>query len=355
MRFSRMITVVGVHAEGELNEVITGGVLDVPGATMFDKMRHLATQGDELRRFLLFEPRGKVNQCVNLVVPPTRPEADAGFIIIEAEHYVPMSGSNTICTVTALLETGMLPMQEPVTRLTLEAPGGLVAVEAACRDGKCESVTFTNVPAFVFHLDRPVEVEGLGTVTVDVAYGGMIYAIVDAAALGFAVEPSEAREMVEVGERIKRAAAEQVPVAHPLNPEIHTINQTEFAGPLRVVDGRKTARNGVVVSPGRLDRSPCGTGTTARLAVMHAKGQIAPGEPFVHESIIGTRFVGRILGTVPVGPLPGLHIAITGRGWITAFHQYVLDPADPFPTGFTLSDTWPTPEVIARLARRRPR
>jgi proline racemase len=353
MRFSRMINVVGVHAEGELNEVITGGVVDVPGKTMFDKMRHLETQADELRKFLLFEPRGKVNQCVNLVLPSAHPEADAGFVIIESEYYVPMSGTNTICTVTALLETGMLPMHEPVTRLTLEAPAGLVKVEAACKDGKCQSVTFHNVPAFVFHLDRPVEVEGLGTVIVDVAYGGMIYAIVDAAALGFSVEPSEAREMVEIGERIKRAAAAQLPVVHPLSPDIHTINQTEFAGPLRVVDGQKTARNGVVVSPGRLDRSPCGTGTTARLAVMHAKGQIGIGEPFIHESIIGTKFTGRILGTEPVGNLPGLSIAITGRGWITAFHQYVLDPTDPFPTGFTLSDTWPTPEAIARLSRSR--
>ncbi len=341
MRFSRMINVVGVHAEGELNEVITGGVLDVPGKTVFDKMRWLETQGDDLRKFLLHEPRGKVTQCVNLVLPPTRPEADAGFVIMESEYYVPMSGTNTICTVTALLETGMLPMSEPVTELTLEAPGGLVRVTAACRGGKCESVTFRNVPSFVFALDRPVEVRGLGTVTVDVAYGGMIYAMVDARALGFGIEPAEARDLVDMGERIKKAAAEQIPAIHPETPEIHTINQTLWAAPVTQSGGHKTARNAVIVSPGRIDRSPCGTGTCARLAIMHAKGEIGIGERFVHESIIDTRFTGEIVGTADIGGTAGVTCAITGRAWITAFHQYVLDPSDPLPTGYRLSDTWP--------------
>ncbi len=341
MRFSRMINVVGVHAEGELNEVITGGVLDVPGKTMFDKMRWLETKGDDLRQFLLHEPRGKVAQCVNLVLPSTRPDADVGFVIMESEYYVPMSGSNTICTVTALLETGMIPMQEPVTEITLDAPGGLVRISAACRDGKCESVTFRNVPSFVFALDRPVEVEGLGTVMVDVAYGGMIYAMVDARALGFKIEPSEARDLVDVGEKIKKAAAKQVPAVHPENAEIHTINQTLWVAPLREVDGRKTAQNAVIVSPGRIDRSPCGTGTCARLAIMHARGQLKTGERFVHESIIGTKFTGEVLSTGRIGDMATVDCAITGRGWITAFHQYVLDPTDPLPTGYRLSDTWP--------------
>jgi proline racemase len=336
-----MITVVGAHAEGELNEVITGGVLDVPGKTMFDKMRWLQTEGDDLRKFLLNEPRGKVTQCVNLVLPPTLPEADAGFVIIESDYYVPMSGTNTICTVTVLLETGMLAMKEPVTELTLEAPGGAVRVRAACKDGKCESVTFHNLPSFVFHLQRPVEVPGSGTVIVDVAYGGMIYAMVDARTLGFAIEPSEGRELVDIGERIKKAAAEQLPAVHPENPEINTINQTLWAGPLSIVDGVKRARNSVIVSPGRIDRSPCGTGTCARLAIMHAKGQIGVGERFLHESIIGTKFTGEIVGTAQAGALPGVRCAITGRAWITAFHQYVLDPSDPLPTGYRLSDTWP--------------
>ena len=340
MRFSRMINVVGVHTAGELNEVITGGVIDVPGRTMFDKMLYLQNEADGMRQFLLHEPRGKVAQCVNLVLPSTNAEADFGFIIMESQYYVPMSGSNTICTVTAVLETGMAPMHEPVTHLVLEAPAGLVRVSAACRDGKCHSVTFTNVPSFVFCLDKHVEVPGLGTLKVDVAYGGMIYVLVDANALGYSIVPSEAAELVDVGERIKAAAAEQLPVVHPENPLIHTINQTLFAGPLRDGPKGKRARNGVIVSPGRLDRSPCGTGTSARLAVMHARGQIAVGEPFIHESIIDTEFVGTIAATLDVAGVPAIRPTITGSAWITAFHQYVLDPTDPLPTGYRLSDTW---------------
>ncbi len=341
MNFSRMITVVGAHAAGELNEVITGGVRDVPGRTMFEKMQYLERHGDDLRKFLLNEPRGRVNQCVNLVLPPTHPDADAGFVIIESDYYVPMSGTNTICTVTVLLETGMIPMQEPQTTLTLEAPAGLVKITAACRNGRCESVTFDNVPGFVFALDQVIDVPGLGRVSVDVAYGGMIYAIVDAAALGFTLDASEAAMLVEVGERIKRATAIQVPAVHPENPAIHTINQTLFAGPLRDSPTGKRARNTVIVSPGRHDRSPCGTGTCARLAVMHARGQIAVGETFVHESLIGTEFIGRVRGTTTLGGRPAILPSITGSAWITAFHQYVLDPTDPFPTGFRVGDLWP--------------
>ncbi len=341
MRFQKMINVVGVHTGGELNEVITGGVLDVPGATMFDKMTYLRTQADGLRQFLLNEPRGRVSQCVNLVLPATTPEAAVGFVIMESEYYVPMSGSNTICTVTALLETGMLPMQEPITAFTLEAPAGLVPITARCRDGKCVSVTFQNVPAFVFALDQTVQVPGLGAVQVDVAYGGMIYALVDAERLGFAILPSEARALVELGERIKRAAAEQCPAIHPENPEIHTINQTLFYGPIRDTPDGKRSRNTVVVSPGRLDRSPCGTGTSARLAVLHARGQIAVGEKLIHESIIGSEFVGTVTERLELRGKPAIRPAITGSAWITAFHQYVLDPTDPFPTGFLLPDSWP--------------
>ena len=340
MRFSRMIHVVGAHVGGELNEVITGGFLDVPGHTMFEKMRYLETQADTMRRFLLNEPRGKVTQCVNLVLPSSHPEADLGFIIMESEYYVPMSGSNTIATVTVLLETGMVPMVEPLTELVLEAPAGLVRVRALCRDGKCVSVTFANVPSFVFALDQPVEVAGIGTLRVDVAYGGMIYALVDAESLGFALVPSEAADLVEVGECIKAAAAEQIPAIHPENADIHTINQTLFAGPLRASHDGKRSRNAVVVSPGRLDRSACGTGTSARLAVMHARGQISQGEPFAHESILGTEFTGEILGISKIGHFPAIHPVITGSAWISAFHQYVLDPTDPLPTGYRLSDTW---------------
>jgi len=216
-----------------------------------------------------------------------------------------------------------------------------VRVTANCANGRCLDVTFDNVPCFVFGLDQKVEVEGLGTLTVDVAYGGMIYVIVDAASLGFKVEPSEAAALVELGERIKKAAAAQIPAVHPENPEIHTINQTLFAGPLERTSEGIVARNTVIVSPGRIDRSPCGTGTSARLAVMHARGQIGVGERLIHRSIIDTEFKGRILRTADVAGTPAIIPAITGRAWITAFHQYVLDPTDPFPTGYRIGDTWP--------------
>ncbi len=343
MRFKRMIDVVGVHTGGELNEVITGGVLNVPGATMFDKMNYLRTQGDDLRQFLLNEPRGRVSQCVNLILPSAHPDAAAGFVIMESEYYVPMSGSNTICTVTALLETGMIPMQEPVTTFNLEAPAGLVAITATCADGKCQSVTFENVPAFVFGLDQAIDVPGLGEVVIDVAYGGMIYALVDATKLGFGIVPKEAPALVELGERIKRAAARQCPAVHPENPEINTINQTLFYGPVIATSDGKRSRNTVVVSPGRLDRSPCGTGTSARLAVMHARGELGVGESLIHDSIIDSTYIGTVRETVDVAGVAGIRPTITGSAWITAFHQYVLDPSDPFPTGYLLPDTWPAP------------
>ena len=340
MRWTKTVTVVGAHAEGEIGRVIVGGVLPPPGATMFERMKHLETQGDDLRQMLLFDPRGGVTVSMNLVLPPCDPRADVGLIIMESRYYVPMSGSNTICTVTVLLETGMIPMREPETVLVLDTPGGLVRVTATCRNGKCEKVTFRNVPSFVFQLDRPVEVAGLGTVAVDVSYGGMIYAIVDARALGFAIVPSEARDLVAMGERIKAAAAEQLPAVHPENPEIHTINQTLFAGPLADAPGGKTARNAVIVSPGRIDRSPCGTGTCARLAVLHAKGLIATGEVLDHVSIIDSHFAGRVEEVTTVGGKPAVVNSISGRAWLTGIAQYGVDPDDPYPRGYTLPDTW---------------
>jgi proline racemase len=341
MRWAKTVTVVGAHAEGEIGRVIVGGVLPPPGKTMFERMKYLETQADDLRQMLLFDPRGGVTVSMNLVLPPCDPRADVGLIIMESRYYVPMSGSNTICTVTVLLETGMIPMKEPETVLVLDTPGGLVQVTATCRNGKCERVTFRNVPSFVFHLDRPVEVAGLGTVKVDVAYGGMIYALVDAKALGFAVVPSEARDLVAMGEKIKAAAAEQLPAVHPENPEIHTINQTLFGGPLaNAPAGGKTARNAVIVSPGRIDRSPCGTGTCARLAVLHAKGLIATGEVFDHVSIIDSHFTGRVEEVASVAGQPAVVNSISGRAWLTGIAQYGVDPDDPYPRGYTLPDTW---------------
>ena len=338
MRFERTITVVGCQVGGEENNVITGGVLPPPGKTVFEQKRWLETEGDWLRKWLLFEPRGKPTACVNLVVPACDPRADAGFIIMESVDYPPMSGSNTICTTTVLLETGMLKMIEPETRLVLESPAGLIAVVARCRDGKVTRVQFTNVPSFATHLDAHVEVPGLGTVKLDVAYGGAFFAIVDAPALGFQVVPHEARDLVAIGQRIKHAAAEQLPVVHPENPEIRTITFTEFAMPFTGPGGK--CRNAVIVSPGRIDRSPCGTGTSARLAVLHARKQLKLGEGFTHCSIIGSEFEAGIAAETRIGDRPAISATIAGQAWITGVFQHGLDPTDPFREGYTLPDLW---------------
>jgi proline racemase len=340
MRWSQTFTVVDCHAEGEIGKVVTGGVFDVPGPTMFDKMRYLEQHRDGLRKFLLFEPRGTVNHNANIILPSSNPAAAMGFVILESTEYPAMSGSNTICVATVLLETGILPMTEPVTELVLEAPGGLIKVTCDCKDGKVRQVKFTNQPAFVYHLDRIVEVEGLGSLKVDVAYGGMTYVHVEAAALGLGLTRDEARDLCALGQRIKTAAAAQLTVSHPENPLIPGITQTQFMGPLRSEGNRLTAKNTVIVSPGRNDRSPCGTGTCARLAVMHAKKQIRQGEIFDHESLIGTHFISEIVGTTKVGAYPAVVPTVAGQAWITAISQFGYDPSDPFPEGFTLSDVW---------------
>ena len=250
---------------------------------MFERMEAMERDHDWLRQLMLSDPRGSVNCAVNLLTPPIREDADIGMIVMEPDFYVPMSGGNLICTVTVALETGFIPMQEPQTIVRVDTPAGLVEAVCECSDGRCRRVTFRNVASFVMHRDATVEVDGIGTIEADVAYGGMIYCIVDAGALGFALNRSEARDLVGVGERIKEAAAKQLPSVHPENPGIHTINQTLFAGPLRTENGVKRSKNTVVVSPGRLDRCPCGTGTSARLALLHARGELATGELFVHE------------------------------------------------------------------------
>ena len=341
MRFSRSLKVVGVHAEGEVGNVVVGGFGQVPGETMFDKRNFLAEQRDWIRRLVLSEPRGQVARNANIILPSNHPDADAGYVIMESIEYPVMSGSNTICVATVLLETGMLDAVEPVTNLVLESPAGLIPVECQVRDGKVTQVRFTNQPAFAYHLEAPVEVEGLGTVTVDVAWGGMAYVIVDARALGFAVTPDEARDICAVGERLKIAAAEQLDAVHPENPGFPGITICELTLPPERVDGVLTAKNTVVVSPGRLDRSPCGTGTSARMAVMHARGELAVGERFVHTSIIDSRFDCRIEATTTVGGVPAVVPSVAGQGWITDLTTLVLDPTDPYPGGYRLTDTWP--------------
>lgn len=350
MRLSSMISAVDLHACGEPGRVIVGGVRDVPGRTMFEKMQHLARHGDGLRKRMLREPRGYPAANCNLLLPPTRADADAGFVIMEQVEYPPMSGTNTICVTTALLETGIIPMREPVTELTLEAPAGLIRVRAECRDGKVTRVAFRNVPAFAVHLDADIEVRTLGRVRVDVAWGGMFYVIADATRFGLRLTPDEGRDITRIGELIKAATQEQLPVVHPENPEIRDVTIAQLSGPPAAAGNHR--RNAVVVSTGKLDwdrpstwtgaidRSPCGTGTCAKMATLHARGQLPLGQPFRHEGVLGTVFTGTLLEETTVGPHRAVVPELAGTAWITGFAQYVVDPGDPFPEGFTVGDIW---------------
>jgi proline racemase len=338
MRTGRVITVIGCHAGGEIGNVVVGGVLAPPGESVFERMRALRAD-DSLRRLLLREPRGSVAVHANLIVPSLRPECAAGFIIMEPTEYPAMSGSNTMCVATVLLETGMVEMTEPRTTLRLEAPAGVVEVTAACRDGRCEHVELTNVPCFAHRLDAPLEVGGIGTLTVDVAFGGMWYAIADAEALGFGLNPSEARDLSRVGELIRTAAREQLPCVHPENPDIAGVSIVQIAEPWQGVGA--VSKNAVVVAPGRLDRSATGTGLSARMAVLHARGAIGVGDAMTHASVIGSTFDGRIVFETTVAGHPAIVPGIRGSAWITGITQVIVDPTDPFPEGYLLSDTWP--------------
>lgn len=320
--------------------MIVGGVTPPPGETLWEQSRFIA-RDESLRNFVLNEPRGGVFRHVNLLVPPKDSRAQMGFIIMEPEDTPPMSGSNTICVATVLLDSGIVPMTEPETRLVLEAPGGLVEVVAQCRGGKAERITVRNMPSFADKLGASVEVAGLGTLTVDTAYGGDSFVIVDAHALGFRIAPDEAREIAEAGVRITRAANEQLGFTHPINRDWNHISFCQIAAPLERRDGRLTARNAVVVRPGKIDRSPTGTGASARMAVMRARGEMQVGDSYLARSIISSEFLGRIENDTVIGGRPAIVPTITGRAWITGTRQEMLDPEDPWPAGYRLSDTWP--------------
>jgi len=350
MRFSSLINAVDLHAAGEPGRVITGGVLDVPGESMFAKMQYFAQHHDDIRLRMLREPRGYPASCCNLILPATRPEAQAGYIIMEQVEYPPMSGTNTICVVTAVLETGMLPMREPVTELVLESPAGLIGVRADCRDGKVTRVTFKNVPAFAVYLDKPVEVPRLGTVRVDVAWGGMFYVIAEAEPFGLRLTPDEGSEITRISQMILAATQEQLPVAHPDNPQITGPTIAQLSGlPSRPGAHRKNVVT-VTTGPldwarpasftGAIDRSPCGTGTCAKMATLHARGQLGLNQDFCHEGILGTLFTGRLIEETTVGPYHAVVPTLSGTAWITGLAQYVVDPDDPFPNGFTVGDIW---------------
>ncbi|GIZ10731.1 proline racemase family protein [Pseudomonas sp. NCCP-436] len=340
MRSSKVIHVVSCHAEGEVGDVIVGGVAPPPGDTIWEQSRWIA-RDEELRNFVLNEPRGGVFRHVNLLVPAKDPRAQMAWIIMEPVDTPPMSGSNSLCVSTVLLDSGILPMTEPETRLVLEAPGGLIEAVAQCRDGKVQRVEVKNVPSFADRLDAMIEVEGIGSLKVDTAYGGDSFVIADARPLGFALTADEAADLVATGIKITRAANEQLGFVHPLNKDWDHISFCQIAAPVERVDGVLTAANAVVIRPGKIDRSPCGTGCSARMAVLHAKGLMQDGERFVGRSIIGSEFHCRIAGLTEVAGRPAIHPCLSGRAWITGTHQHLLDPSDPWPAGYRLSDTWP--------------
>jgi proline racemase len=340
MKASKLVHVISCHAEGEVGDVVVGGIAPPPGDSLWEQSRFIARDG-VLRNFLLNEPRGGVFRHVNLLVPAKVPEAQMGFIIMEPEDTPPMSGSNSICVATVLLDAGILPMQEPETHLVLEAPGGVIRVVAECRNGKAERITVENVACFADRLDAPLEVAGLKTLIVDVAYGGDSFVIADARTLGFAVKPDEARDLAELGMRITVAANEQLGFVHPENPAWDHISFCQFAGPLEREGDEIRSANAVVVRPGKIDRSPTGTGCSARMAAMAARGAMRPGEVYRARSIIGSEFICRVARETAIAGRPAIVPTISGRAWITGVHQHMLEPTDPWPGGYRLADTWP--------------
>lgn len=339
MRSTKTIHVISAHAEGEVGDVIVGGVLPPPGDTLWQQSRWIA-RDNTLRNFVLNEPRGGVFRHVNLLVPPKDPHADAAFIIMEPEDTPPMSGSNSICVATVLLDGGIIPMQEPETHMVLEAPGGLVHVRAECRDGKAERIFVQNLPSFAADLGVTLEVEGIGTLTVDTAYGGDSFVIVDAAALGLKLVEDEAHFIAKMGVKITNAANKQLRFHHPDNPDWTHFSFCLFAGPV-TRDGKELrAGSAVAIQPGKVDRSPTGTALSARMAVLHAKGEMGLDDRLTIVSVIGSTFVGRIVGQTTVGNRTAVIPELSGRGWITGIHQHMLDPSDPWPEGYRLSDTW---------------
>ena len=335
MRLSPSLDVVWAHAEGEVGLVITGGAPVIPSRSVAEKFAHLAAGDDSLLRLAVFEPRGTPQTSVNILLQPTVPEADAGFVILQPDGVHAMSGSNAICVVTVLLETGILPMAGPETPVTLETAAGPVRAVASCVDGRCERVALEFVPSFATDLDRPLEVAGLGTLPVDIAFSGCWFVLVDAAALGLGIAPPEVRDLVSLGSRIRTAAGERIDVSHPLLEGFERVEYVLF-------HRREGAsiRTGNVMYPGRMDRSPCGTGTAALLAALYARGEFGPGDSIETRSIVDSVFNARIARTARVGPYAAIVPEISGRAWIYGMGTLGIDPTDPFAAGHTLPDTW---------------
>ncbi|WEX88275.1 proline racemase family protein [Sinorhizobium garamanticum] len=336
MRWKRTIQLLDVHCEGEIGKVAIGGVPKIPGNSIAEQLNHINTVDDSLRRFLCLEPRSGSIGSVNLLVPAKRPEADAGFIILQADQAHAMSGSNSICVTTALLESGMIEMKEPETVVMLDTAAGLVKATATCRDGRCERVKLTMVPSFVQELDVEIETPEWGRIKLDLCFGGIFYALVDVRQIGTTIEKANARRLVEAGMLLKDLVNRTIPVVHPEIPEISGVAYVMF----RDTEADGTVRTCTTMWPGRVDRSPCGTGSSANLATLHARGHVKPGDVLKSRSIIGSEFEVGLEGVTTVAGRPAIIPTISGRGWTFGLHQLALDPFDPLAEGFALTDTW---------------
>lgn len=332
MRTDRPIQTVEAHTEGLPVRVVTGGVDALPGGDMAERRRWFIENSDELRTYLMCEPRGHGWLSGAILQPPTRPDADWGVLFIEVTGVLPMCGAGTIAVATVLVETGMVPVVEPVTTIRLDTPVGLITAEVSVRDGRAENVTIVNVPSYAHELDRRLDVPGYGEVRCDIAFGGNYYAFVDAAEVGIPFARDRVDELIAAGRAVMAAVDEQ---ASPVHPETG-YSGCEHAVLLAPGSDATRARHALINHPGWLDRSPGGTGTSALMAVHHARGRLHADRPFVNESFIGTEFTGRVVEETTVGGRPAIVPAITGRAWVTGSAQYVLDPTDPFPAGFTL-------------------
>jgi proline racemase len=338
MRWSRSLELIQVHCQGEIGKVIVGGAPEIPGATMLDKMNHINTIDGSLRRFVTHEPRACAQMSVNLLIAPTRPDADAGFIVLQSDRAHAMSGSNCMCVVTALLETGRVPMREPETIIRLDTPAGLVVARARCEDGRCVSVSFDNVPAFVDVLDRTIETARWGEIKADIAFGGIYYALVDVDQLGIAIDPRNARELAQAGVGLKETIARQVTVRHP---ELAGVDQIAYVM-FRSWEPDGAIRTCTTLPAGRVDRSPCGTGSSANLAVLHARGEVKVGDTRTSRSIIGGTFTAQAMAETTVAGRAAIVPRITGQAWIYGKETLRVDDSDPFLNGFVLSDMWGT-------------
>jgi proline racemase len=331
MRFERVISTIDAHAAGEPLRIITAGLPPLPGSTVLERRRYMAEHHDDIRRTLLFEPRGHADMYGAVLTPPVTPDADFGVIFLTNEGYSTMCGHGVIALTTVLLETGTLCRREPQTEVTYDSPAGLIRVSAKVEDGRVTSVAFRNVPAFRYAEGLALETSA-GPVRADVAYGGAFYALVDAAALGVEVLPEHAATLTRLGMEIKRAVEREIDVVHPDEPELRGIYGTIISELPRTAGG--DGRNITIYAEGAVDRSPCGTGTSAKLACLYGDGRVALGQTYVHESVIGTTFTGRVLGETAVGPFAAVETEIAGRGFLTGFHQYVIDPQDATAGGF---------------------